>query len=257
MRCFLALILLALFAATASAQDAAPIQTLTVVESVRSVGTVLPGDVAATPFNDDSVRPVVSGGNRLTQKIILVLDVSGSMKNENRIGRVLQLVRHVMEQPSDDLEVAVITFSSMTERWHGVPEPEADPPVPYGWARLPSATALALAQSWVLTRASSGTDPCPALKQAITEARKDVSVVFVTDGEFDGASCVKAYRDAQKERVEAGRHEVPLLVYGVGSGVEKLEHMATIGREGGVGFWVDKVSAKSDDKTDKPRRTFR
>lgn len=243
-----AMLLVLLTSGVARAQDVSPIQTITVIQSVRETVTesVMAGDVAASPFGDDSVRPVVKGEGHLTQRIVLVLDVSGSMKNENRIGRVLQVLKHVMGQPADDLEVAVITFSSGFDRWPGVPEPNAKPPVPYGWARLPSADAMSSAQVWVATRANNGTNPEGALRAAITEAREKTSVVFVTDGEFPGPSCVKTFRAAQKERADSGRGEAPVLVYGVGTDVEKQEHLATIGREGGGGFWVDKPKARQE-----------
>jgi hypothetical protein len=243
MKLFIALSLVLLTAGLARAQDGtAPVQTLTVIRSVHETSTesVMGGDVAASPFGDDSVQAVVKGEGQLTQRIVLVLDVSGSMKNENRIGRVLQVLKHVMGQPADDLEVAVITFSSGFDRWPGVPEPNAKPPVPYGWARLPSADAMSSAQVWVATRANNGTNPEGALRAAITEAREKTSVVLVTDGEFPGPSCVATVRSAQKERVNAGRGEASILVYGVGTGVAKCEHLATIGREGGCGFWIDK-----------------
>lgn len=251
MRLFVVLVFLVAMTSVARGQDVAPVETFSIMKSVRSAiesESVMAGNVAASPFGDDSVRAVVKGEGHLTQRIILVLDVSGSMRNENRIGRVLQVVRHVMEQPADDLEVAVITFSSWQERWPGIPEPEAKPPVPFGWARLPSATALASAQTWVATRRTAGTEPNDALRAAITEAREKTSVVFVTDGDFDGASCVEAFRKAQKDRQASGLGEAPVLVYGVGTGADKHEHLATIGKEGGVGFWVDKAPVKPEIK---------
>ena len=252
---FLTALALVLFAvAPAFAQDgAAPVATVTVmmktvVESPGPVGAEEP----VTPFEDDSIRAVVKcEGGRLTKRVILVLDVSGSMRAENRIGRAIQVLKHVMRQPVDDLEVAVITFSSNMERWVGVPEPKADPPVPYGWARLPSATALRAAEMWVATRVSSGTEPNDALKAAIKEARDEVSIVFITDGDFAGDSCVEAFREAQKVRKAAGRAEAPVLVYGVGTGADKRDCLATIGKEGGIGFWVDKEPAAA---TVVPRR---
>lgn len=256
MKLLFSILLIALAAGVASGQDIAPVDTPSIMKSVSEViepGGVTAGDVALTPFGDDSVRPVVKGSGHLTQRIILVLDVSGSMRSENRIGRVLQVVRHVMEQPADDLEVAVIAFSSWQERWPGVPEPEAKPPVPFGWARLPSATALESARGWVATRRSGGTEPNDALKAAIMEAREKTSVVFVTDGDFDGDSCVEAFRNAQKDREAAGFGKAPVLVYGVGTGASEHKHLATIGKEGGVGFWVDKGSGKPDVKKAPPR----
>jgi len=248
LRSFLVLFLVLLATGTASAQDIVPVGTLTVTTKTETIETVTPvgkGD-SASPFEDDSIRPVVQvEGGRLTKRVMLVIDVSGSMKSENRIGRAMQVVKHVMGQPVDDLEVAVVTFSSKWERWEGVREPKADPPVPYGWARLPSATALSLAQAFVATRDSSGTAPNEALKAAIKEARDEVSIVFITDGDFDGPSCVEAFRDGQKARKDAGRGAAPVLVYGVGTGAPKCDHLATIGKEGGVGFWVDKERAAS------------
>jgi hypothetical protein len=262
MRPALAILLLLTLATGALAQDgAAPVGTVTVtiqtkVEVVETVTPVGKGD-SASPFDDDSIRAVVKCDGRLTKRVILVIDVSGSMKSENRIGRAIQVVKHVMGQPVDDLEVAVVTFSSKWERWPGIPEPEADPPVPYGWARLPSAKALENAQHWVATRDSGGTEPDDALRTAIKESRDDVSVVFITDGDFSGDSCVAAFREGQQARKDSGRAEAPVLVYGVGSGAENQEHLATIGKEGGCGFWVDKAPAAQTSEQPWKRRRYR
>jgi len=256
LRSFLVLFLVLLATGTASAQDIVPVGTLTVTTKTETIETVTPvgkGD-SASPFEDDSIRPVVQvEGGRLTKRVMLVIDVSGSMKSENRIGRAIQVVKHVMAQPTDDLEVAVVTFSSKWERWQGMPEPDAGPPVPYGWARLPSAKALDAAQHWVATRDSSGTEPNDALRTAIKEPRDEVSVVFITDGDFPGDECVEAFREGQKARKAAGRAEAPVLVYGVGSSAEKHTHLATIGDEGGCGFWVDKKTTALTD----PRKRYR
>jgi hypothetical protein len=246
MKILLALVVLLATISPSLAQDEAPVVTVTVTttKTVTEIVDVV-GNVAAPPFDDDSIKAVVKLDGRLTRRVFLVLDVSGSMRTDNRISRVVQVLKHVMGQPVDDLEVAVIAFSSGFERWLGVPEPDAKPPVPVGWARLPSAIALESAQVWVSTRISAGTEPNSALKAAITEARDEVSVVFVTDGDFGGDSCVAAFREAQKTRKTAGRAEAPTLVYGVGDEAAQYEHLKTIGREGGIGFWVDKAKAQS------------
>lgn len=221
-----------LFCARASAQDIVPVDSFTFTQT--------PDDsLDLSPF--DNLRPVVRPSVRLTQRVILVVDVSGSMKDEGRISRALQAVRHVMENPSDDFEVAIVTFSTKTERWPGVPEPTATPPVPVGWARLPSMIALTEGEAFVSSREAQGTLPVPALIQAITEPRDNVSVVFVTDGDFIGPDCVTALRKAQLIRGTQGRHPAPVLVYGVGSKADQMAHLATIGREGGGGFWVDRA----------------
>lgn len=230
-----------LFLRTAAAQDVAPIQTVT-ASSVHTESAAPSVDLAATPLDEEGLRVVAKGTveKTLTKRLIMVLDVSGSMKAENKIGRLLQAAKLVMSNGSDDLEVAIFAFTSNYERWEGVPEPNSNPPLPAGWARLPSAIATTQAQHWITSRASGDTSPDGALRAAIMEPRDDISVLFVSDGDFDGPSAVRTLRKAQQDRVASGRHEVPLMVYGVGAGVDQHAHMSALGAEGGVGFWVDK-----------------
>lgn len=236
MRLLFAVVVATLMPSAVLAQDVAPVNSLLPFEHERRRSHDM------SPLDD--LVAIVHPETTLTQRIILVIDVSGSMKSEGRISRALQVVQHIMENPTDDLEVAVVTFNTIAERWPGIPEPDARDPVPPGWARLPSADALLSAQAFVESRYAGGTDPVEAITLAISEPRDDVSVVFITDGVFDGQACVAAVRLAQGLRLVSGRQPAPVLVYGVGSGAEKRPHMEVIGREGGGGFWVDKKPVK-------------
>lgn len=180
---------------------------------------------------------VVEPTERLTSKILFLIDVSGSMKGEP-LGRALGMVAEVVEQPLDDLEIGIISFADATNRWPGYRGPK-DEDLPDGWGRLPSAQTLASAKAWIQSwRGGGGTDPLGAIATAINENRKDLSVVLVTDGDFPAETALAAFRGSLKAREAAGLGRVVFMVLGVGSASPKQSHMVDMAREGGGGYFI-------------------
>lgn len=186
------------------------------------------------------LREVVKPASPLSKRIHLVLDTSSSMTPH--VGATVAIVRAIVGQPIDEFEIAVTAFDSVDARWPGVPEPNEPRPVPPGWARLPSATALTLAEGWLMTQApkGGGTEPDAALKNALAEERSDLSIVYVTDGEYDSTSVMQVIREGQAKRKEKGLGPAVIAVYGIVVNVKSTfaEHLKVVATEGKGGMWV-------------------
>ena len=127
---------------------------------------------------------VVEPEARVTKRVMFIIDVSGSMTNDNRIPVAIRKMQEITNQPIDDYEFAVIVFSDNIERWEGLPDEDT----PKGWAKLPSVEAISNAQKFVSCgRDHDGTDFAPPLIAALSEPRKDLTLVLITDGIFDHA----------------------------------------------------------------------
>jgi hypothetical protein len=196
---------------------------------------------ASSRAEDDlpALREIVEPKAPLSKRIYLVLDTSGSMKPH--MGDVMKIVRAIVGQPLDEFEIAVGTFDNRPGRWPGVPEADAHRPVPPGWARLPSADALKLAETWLQHEApkGGGTEPEVALKAALAEPRADLSIVYVTDGEYTAEDVMKAIRQGQAARKAKGLGEAVIAVYGIVlADASYAEHLRVVATEGRGGMWV-------------------
>jgi Mg-chelatase subunit ChlD len=172
---------------------------------------------------------------RITRRVLFVVDRSGSMHGDH-FGRALNAVRGMLEQSTDDLEVAVLAFNDGATRWPGRPEPDRARPVPAGWAALPSDDAVDAANAW-LEQLGAGGDTLiiPALKEALAEPREDLSVVLVTDGLFgrertDDIMGLIAAR--QQEREQRGWGRAVVACYGLGSSQRILARIGDVGLGG-------------------------
>lgn len=107
---------------------------------------------------------------RLTNRIIFVVDTSGSMMRDDTAKAVEALVE-VAGGPTDDLQVRLLTFDDV------VREPE-----PKGWRRLPDPVVLAGLRASIPEKGDGGTNVLPALRMALEDPEPKLSVVLVTDG---------------------------------------------------------------------------
>lgn len=198
-------------------------------------------DAVSEAEPEPALKTVVEPTKRLTSRIVLVVDVSGSMKGR-RIEQALAAVHEVMNQPLDDLEIALIVFSEGMRRWPGYRGPE-DKDLPDGWGRLPSADTLREAQQWLGAQPSSGgTDPRAALASAVNDPRDDLSVILITDGDFNEHSqlVVGLVQGAQKARGSIGLAPAVVMVYGVGESAGKMPWMVGLAEDGGGGLFVER-----------------
>jgi len=175
---------------------------------------------------------VVGPETKLTKRVMFVVDVSGSMRGD-KFSAALAAVEKISDQPSDELEIAVLAFNASPSRWEGIPEQGK---VPIGWAALPSAVAPKVAQAFLCRLGADGdTLVIPALKQALNEQRSDLSIILVTDGIFQQESedqILAAFEEGQKAREEQKLGRAVLYTYGVGAEAAILKKLAEVSRGG-------------------------
>lgn len=189
---------------------------------------------------------VVEPEARLTKHIMFVVDVSGSMRGD-KLGAACAAVTGALQQPVDEMEIAVIAFNDQPRRWPGIPEAEGERKIPAGWAALPSQDAVREAEKFLAGLGAEGnTLVVPALQAALAEERKELSLVLVSDGIFQQESedeVADALEAGQKKREERELGRAVLLVYGVGSEAGVLRRLGTAGRGGYLREPLERVPA--------------
>ena len=190
------------------------------------------------------LKEIVKGQNSLSKRIFFIIDVSGSMKGDGKIGKAIKFVRTIWQSPVDEFEIAVAVFSDNSVRWEGFPSAKDDPhPAPKGWAKLPSKDAIDAAQKFLDGYPGDGsTYPTPALEMALKEDRSDLSIVFVTDGDYSGSTQgvlddIKKLQDAREKK---GLGKAVISVFGVGD-AEKQKNLSEIGKDYLGGFYIEKL----------------
>lgn len=201
------------------------------------------------------LKEIVKGQNTLSKRIFFIIDVSGSMKGDGKIGRALKFVRTIWQSPVDEFEIAVAVFNDNSVRWDGFPSGKEDPhPTPKGWAKLPSKDAIDAAQKFLDGYPGDGnTYPMPALEMALKEDRSDLSIVFVTDGDYSGPtqSVLDDIKKLQEDREKKGLGKAVISVFGVGD-AEKQKNLSEIGKDYLGGFYIEKPpEVKKVDPEDK------
>lgn len=191
---------------------------------------------------------------RLSKRIVMVVDTSGSMEDE--IAPVIHSIIKIAGQPVDEMEIALVAFrgdhdwkhrctswdkkychavACSWRRWKGVPEKG----IPRGWARLPSVTAVGVAAGWIRRIGADGsTDPTQAMYRVLMEPRGQLSVVLISDGLWCHPPVVEAIEIAQAERVRRGHGRAVIATYGIGKKAPMQFSLYEVGRSGHGGFWV-------------------
>lgn len=163
------------------------------------------------------------GKSRSCNRVIIVIDTSGSMDN-GKLQAATKAALSVAIQPTDDLEIGVITFQSEAE-WltHDTKNGSSK------WFKLPSVHVLAALKKKLLALTSDGsTYPETALIKAY--ATPTQAIVMITDGDFylspNIVSNVKRYRKALADR---NIFVPPLIIMAIQStknDLAKLQHLA-------------------------------
>lgn len=199
------------------------------------------------------LKELVKAQSPLSKRIFLIVDVSGSMYPTDKIGKALKFVKTICQTPFDEFEIAIAVFNGKTTRWEGYPCAKEDPkPCPKGWTKFPSKDASDAAQAFLNKFPGSGTtDPLPAFEMALKEDRSDLSIVFITDGDYDHPPSDEKYlsqiRDLQESRDKKSLGKAVISVFGVGT-AQKFKNLYTIGQEWLGGFYMEKSEkdAKSE-----------
>lgn len=178
---------------------------------------------------------VVEPQARLTKRVLFVVDVSGSMRGD-KLGAACAAVLSALQQPVDEMEIAVIAFNDQPRRWPGIPEEAEGRSIPKGWAGLPSQEAVQAAEKFLGELGAGGdTQVIPALREGLAEPRAELSLVLVSDGIFQREApddVLAALEAGQKERDERELGRAVLMVYGVGSESGVLRRLGESGRGG-------------------------
>ncbi len=202
-------------------------------------------------------------GFRVTDRVLFVIDVSGSMDNPKRREAVDSVL---MIAGSDQFRVGAIAFTSSYSRWSGAPHchpGQHRPPrtkgsvqampstsmsliatpcgrrcVPPNWAGLPQ--DLDKFSNWLTSLKPSGsTNPTGALKAALEDPTPNLTIVFVSDGVFDPrVDAVKAIEEGLAWRKKHKLNRARIMVWGAGSTARTQDDLKKIARIGGGGFWV-------------------
>lgn len=163
----------------------------------------------------------------LNKNVLFLLDCSGSM-GVHQLEEAFEFMQGITKHPIDEMQVAVLGFNEINPtrgklglfRWPGIPKKG----VPEGWASLPSMTILKKIEKWLddllEQRKGAGTRVITGLEKALTENRKDLSIILVTDGIFQQESTeeiIKAIETFKEARNKAGLAPVQIMIYQVKS----------------------------------------
>lgn len=197
------------------------------------------------------ITTIVEQTQRMSTKIAFVVDASGSMSNFDRLGAALSFSKGLLGEQSDALEVAIYAFRDAAMRWPGFPHDGNGPPPPPGWTFFPSEPAYRAAASWLSALGAGGnTDPTEAVQEALAENIDDLTVVIITDGEFDGNLFKQTIERAQAARVAAGHDRAVIIAIGVGPNAKNQQHMKDVGTSELGGFYC--VREADDPLSDEP-----
>jgi hypothetical protein len=184
---------------------------------------------------------------RMTKRLLFLFDCSGSM-NVTDLKIAIDFVKSVMMQPLDEFEIGVLAFDGDTYRWPGIPEPTTTPPIPKGWASLPSNPAVKKVASWLLKCSNDGnTLLIPALNKALKEKRSDLSIIIVSDGGFHDSlgGILDAIKNGQKWRIKNKLKRVNIMTVGVDEHPNK--NLVAIGANGKLGYFHPAPTSKDQD----------
>ena len=189
----------------------------------------------------DGAEWVVEAEFPLTNRVIFIVDISGSMRGDKWEKAFRWVTQQVMSE-TDEMQFAVIAFDEKSYRWEGIPEPDLPEPVPPEWAALPSAIAGNFAAEWLHERFTGGnTSIGPALTNAFAEKREKISIVIVSDGQFSEnlEQVEKLVTALDAKRAEMGFGRPIVLCYGFST--EESDRMARIAEltEGGYKLYRD------------------
>lgn len=154
------------------------------------------------------------------------IDVSGSMRKEDRLGRAVRGYLDIAQQGSDDYAMRLRVFDNHARAWRA------------GWVNLPDKLAVDAAHEWLLKQAArGGTRVGPVLAESIREPRRELTVILISDGQFyqeTGTRILNTVAKAQAWRVEQGLGKAVVAVVFVGNH-EPSALMLQLAKEGGGG----------------------
>lgn len=157
----------------------------------------------------------------LNKHLLFVYDSSGSMEGEKFV-RAANFVIAIAEQNFDQFELGILAFAGENYRWGGIPDPTSTPPIPKNWAALPSQESVDQAYDWIMDLGAGGdTIVIPALRDALQENRRYLSIILISDGMFHRETTdeiVNTIETAQSERDNNGLGRASIMIFGANDG---------------------------------------
>jgi Mg-chelatase subunit ChlD len=179
------------------------------------------------PLQDDyEMVEVVRPTREYTSRLVLIVDISGSMRP--RLSAALDASLNLVSEvwATDEANLKVIVFDTRVFEFPG----EDD-----GWS-FPSPDLLDEVETWINANADDqGTCVEPALRTAFEVQEEALTILLVTDGNLiheRGDRLLAIVAGLQEARVEAELGVVVLGVVDVGAGQTWLEEMAEAGGGG-------------------------
>jgi len=188
--------------------EAKPVPPQTSAQRNKASASMAGGGKAADLAAKGGSNPFIGDGAP-AKSTVFVIDVSGSMQNQDRLPRVVSSMKHAIEKLKSDQKFTVILFDS-------------------SFHTPPHGASLLLANQknknaifeWLdIAPGGGGTNPSEAMTIAIQE--KPERIVLLSDGEFD-PYCVDAITQAN----QANRKQSRIDCVGLIEEVETLKEIA-------------------------------
>lgn len=159
----------------------------------------------------------------ITKRIVLLVDVSGSMKANGKAQRALEAASAIARQPIDEAAVLPIAWSGDVRTYPG------------GWENLPSAEAAERVETWLGAASTDGdTYLGPALVVALSRPESDLTIVIVTDGDLHNETTEKLLAVLASGQAKRKQRAV-VGVWGIGH-AKPRETLLALAKAGGGGY---------------------
>ncbi len=189
---------------------------------------------------------VVPPKKRPPKNMCFLIDKSGSMTTD-KVSDALQEFVNIAGAPVDDGSICVYQFAKYAIKWK------------HGWKPLPNKNYLDLAQLFLNNSPKKHTyngytNIVPSLVAVLREPKKKMSVIIITDGDFDEEDdeVIATIKKWQKWRVMNGYGQAAIGCVGVGnSKSDALKAIAKLGT--GIGYYhVEKEKEKEKELVEGP-----
>jgi Mg-chelatase subunit ChlD len=216
-------------------------------------------DITNITLPREMPRMIAQPHERTTRHVIYLVDVSGSMKDEKKLRRAIQASMMLLTYAVETFEAKIYAFNNKFAIWPGFkdpnPPPGAKPPLP-GWTMFPSADAMNAAIHWIAGVGAKGsTDPSQAMLDALMTKRKKLTIIVISDGEFNADNIKNAIAQGQGWRKKELGEKAIIGAFGVGTFIfgkdedgdedNDLANLRYLGQVGKGGAWVEGDAPKN------------
>ena len=185
-----------------------------------------------------TVKEVVPSTSPLSKKVIFIVDISGSMGQDDNLSRAFRFFTTTANAPVDAFDMQVFAMGSSCYHFSK------------DWVKMPDEEEVKKCLAWLKTfDGRQSTNAVDCFKEALRVKEKSISIVIISDGLFDNIeSTAKTVLDEQTRRTkEYGR--ALIACFGVGENAEKSSSLIDLGRTWGGGFYAEvRVDEKKDLK---------